>query len=204
MGSRDNIDAIANFFLAPSSQHEPSSLVRHSPDELGKLRRPIYPKITDSLVPSPPCTSNSPAPVDVINGKVQVPWAVKSDSELTIHTYIPQYYIPLPLVNVQVPTLHLIAHDQPARLDSKIILFYPDPRNSLVLHNLVRVCWMAPCLSTACASLRCTPNLHKLLGNIWAKTCLEVRHWSSVLLGQAASGHKLILTALGCYRMDRY
>jgi len=176
MGSRDDIDAIANFFLAPSSQHEPSSLARRSPDELGKLRRPIYPKIADSLVPSPPCTSNSPAPVDAIKGKVRVPWAVKSDSELTIHTHIPQYYIPLPSVDVQVPTLlHLIAHDQPARLDSKIILFYPDPRNSLVLHNLVRVRWMAPCLSTARASSRCTPNLHKLLGNVRAKTCLEVR-----------------------------
>ncbi|KAG6329405.1 hypothetical protein ID866_9684 [Astraeus odoratus] len=137
MGFRDDIDAIAKF-LAPPQTRQTFLLS-------ATLSRRIRQIATSHLSPnhqfldaSPP-TSDSPLPTSS-SVNPRVPWALESDTELTTHAHIPQYYTPLPSVEAQMPALlRLIAHDQLAHgPQSKIVLFCPTTHSTAFYSTLLR------------------------------------------------------------------
>ena len=138
LGFRDDIDAIARL-LAPPSKRQTFLFSATLSQRIRQIATALLSPNHQFLDASPP-TSDSPALVDTTRGNARVPWAVETDSELTTHDHIPQYYIPLPSVDAQVPTLlRLIAHDQLAHgADSKIILFCPTTHSTAFFSTLMR------------------------------------------------------------------
>lgn len=60
-------------------------------------------------------------------------------NETNVHTHIPQYYHPLSSASEQIPeTLKLIAQDQMENPDSKIILFLPTTKATMLWATLLR------------------------------------------------------------------